>query len=174
MQPNACEGSGAGEGLALGSLVLVVGKDVVDPAGVDVDLGPEVLGAHSGALDVPPREPWPPGAGPDQLCPTGLGGLPQGKVARVFLQRVDLDADALAQAFAGQRATELAVPREARDAEVHVASALVRVAAANERLGDLDHACDVLGGAGEDVGGQDIDALLVAQKLLRVPLRDLA
>src|SRR2546422_1249366 len=43
----------SGRRLALGNLVLVVGKNVVDASGVDVETLPQVLHAHRGALDVP-------------------------------------------------------------------------------------------------------------------------
>ena len=47
--------------LRLRDLVLVVGKLVVDPAGVDVDVLAQVLEAHRRALDVPPGKAWAPG-----------------------------------------------------------------------------------------------------------------
>ena len=48
-------------GLALGDLVLVMRKQVVDPSAVNVEGCPQVLLAHRGALDVPPRTTGPPG-----------------------------------------------------------------------------------------------------------------
>src|SRR5262245_9543120 len=102
VQPDARERADAGEGLGLGALVLVVREDVVDAAGVNVDLRAEVLGAHGGAFDVPAREASAPRALPDELCPLGLGGLPQREVARVVLERVGFGAHALAQTLPRQ------------------------------------------------------------------------
>jgi hypothetical protein len=174
VQPDSREGAHSGEGFALGAFILMVGEDVVDSTGVDVDLRPEVLGAHGRALDVPAGKAWSPRAGPHQLGPTGLGCLPQGKVAWVVFHRVGLGTDALAEALAGRGAAQLTVAFKTVDAEVDVAGALVGVTARDQRLGDLHHARDMLGGAREDVGGQDVQAPFIVQKLVRIASSDLA
>src|SRR4029079_9872550 len=60
-----------GRRLALGDLVLVVRKDQLPPARVDVKRLAEVLHAHRRALDVPAGAPAPDGRIPGRLAPPG-------------------------------------------------------------------------------------------------------
>src|SRR5213076_3453254 len=73
----------AGRALALGDLVLVVRKDVVHRAGMDVEVLAQIFHAHRGALDVPAGPPLSPRRGPRRLA--RLGRLPQREVPDVFL-----------------------------------------------------------------------------------------
>src|ERR1700736_5832921 len=82
MQPVAHERI-AGRGLTLCDLILVVGEDQVDAAGMNVERLPQVLHAHRGAFDVP--------AGPsrtERRLPgllLGFARLPEGEVPRIIL-----------------------------------------------------------------------------------------
>ena len=83
-------GPGADEGFvrvgrgALGELVLVVRKAYVRTAAVDVGTIGQVFAHHRGALDVPARTSWSPGALPGRLA--RFGGLPQREVKRAPLE----------------------------------------------------------------------------------------
>ena len=106
----------------LRDLVLVVGKDEVEPAPVDLEDGAEQLLGHHRALDVPAG----PAATPRRV-PGGvlarLVRLPEREVARVLLERVRLLLLDLVRPLARQAA----VLGKARDPEVDVALDRVRV-----------------------------------------------
>ena len=74
----------------LSSLVFVVREGKVSPAAVDVDWGAKVAMDHRAALGVPTWASLSPGAWPARLA--WLCSLPQGKVERVALVLVLLDA----------------------------------------------------------------------------------
>src|SRR5207249_1049957 len=76
----------------LRALVGVVGKDQIDAAAVDVELGAQVAPRHGRALDVPARAARAPRRRPRRL--TGLGRLPQREVERRPLLFTDIDARA--------------------------------------------------------------------------------
>ncbi len=127
--------------LALRDLVLVVRKDVVDAAAVDVEGLAEVLGAHRRALDVPARAARAPGRVPGRLA--RLGALPEHEVAHVFLL-VLVRRHALAAAHRVEADTgELAVVGVGGDAEPDRAVALVGVALLEQPLHHGDHLGDV-------------------------------
>src|SRR5260221_6472739 len=99
MQPVAGERRAAMRTDALGDLVLMVRKDEVEPAAMDVEGLAEMRLGHRRAFDVP--------AGPAAPTPLALPGavpprqrrrrrLPQDEVASVALIGCDLDARALA------------------------------------------------------------------------------
>ena len=97
----------AGDRGRLRDLVLVVREDVVDAAGVDLEVGPEVAHRHRRALEVPAREPVAPGARPAE-DPALAGGLPEGEVGAVALVGLDIAA------VAGPQAGRACCPRAAR------------------------------------------------------------
>src|SRR6185437_10904853 len=72
--------------LRLGALVLVVRKDQVLAAAVDVDRGPEVARGHRRALDVPSGTAGSPGRPPGGL--PGLRAFPQDEVPGIPLPRL--------------------------------------------------------------------------------------
>ena len=137
----------AGRRLGLGDLVLVVRKDVVDAAAVDVEALAEQRHAHRRALDVPARV-----AAPDARVPADLVGsdrLPEREVADVLLGvvvGVDPAAGAGHEALRA-RAAELPVRGERGDVEVVAAVGLVGGAGLLETLDQVDHLLDVLGRA---------------------------
>src|SRR5215472_5182791 len=109
--------------LRLRDLVLVMRKHQVDAAGMNVQRVPEISLAHRRALDVPARPAAPKRCvpGSTDLLITPMRVLPQGEVAdRLFVVLVGGNPRTCAQTGAVQ-ARELAVTREARDAEVHIA-----------------------------------------------------
>jgi hypothetical protein len=149
-------------GLGLGDLVLVVGEDVVDAAGVEVDDLAEVTGGDGGALDVPAGEAVTPGAGPLEVA-AGLGGLPEGEVALVALEGVRLDAAGGLKGL-GLLVGELTVFGEAVDGKVDVAAGLVGMVRGAEALDHGDHVGDGVRCAREDGGGEDVEGGLVAEE----------
>src|SRR5271157_3284581 len=109
----------AGEGFRLRDLVLVMRKDEIDAAGVDIQRLAEVLDGHHGALDVPARAARTDGRVPKHLA--FLGRLPEGEVAGVgllILVHVDARAGDVAAEIVVR---ELAVSGESADAEIHAA-----------------------------------------------------
>ena len=170
MHPVAREGP-ARVAFRLGDLALVVREDVVLSAGVDVELGAQVLDRHRAALDVPARETVRPEAA-RPLHHVLRIALPQREVGRMTLLLAHLDARAsleILEAVAGQ----LPVGREARDLEVHVAVALVGVSFGDQVLDDRQHLRDVVRRARVDLGRADAELLDVGEEELRVLSRDL-
>ena len=102
------------------------------------------------------------------------GGLPQREVGRVALVRLDVAPVSGTQV--GQRvARQLPVPFEPPDVVVDVAvRGCVGVPGVLERLGEREHLGDVVGGAREDVGRQDVDQRLIGVERRLVGVRDLA
>ena len=70
MQPVFNKRLNAGETLRLGNLILMVGKDQVLSAAVDINTVTKILKRHGAAFNVPPRSTRTPGAIPARL--TGL------------------------------------------------------------------------------------------------------
>ena len=146
-------------GLGLRDLVLVMRKNVVDPAGVQVEALAEVARAHRRTLDVPSRETRSPRRFPDER-PIGLSPLPKREVGLVALARIELRANTV---FEGRADVprELAVAREAPHREVHGALDFVREAARDQRADDRDHFRHVIGRARKVRRPKDAQASLV-------------
>ena len=138
----------AGGAFGLRDLVLVVRKDQIDAAAVDVDRRlAQQPQRHRRALDVPAGPAGSAAVVPRRLA--RLGGLPQHEVARVLLGVVvRVHARAGLDAFVIET-RQLAVRRQRRDAEVDRPVGLVGVPARLERLDHLDHRAQVglVGGA---------------------------
>ena len=148
----------------LGALVLVMREGKVGAAAVNVDGRAQITVHHGGALGVPSGTALAPRALPGRLA--GLGGLPQGKVQRVALVLVLLDAGTHHEVI-DVAAGDLAVRGVAAHGEVHVAVVgRIGVTALDQRLDHADHGADLLGGTGahirvEHVGGaHDADELV--------------
>ena len=109
------------EGPRLGNLVLVMGKDEVETAAVDLEARAEMLLGHRGALDVPAGSAVSPGGGPPGVL-SGLVGLPEREVALILLPWIRLLFPDLVELLTG----EATVVGEARDTEVDVPIGLVR------------------------------------------------
>ena len=115
---------GADDGVAecpfgLRDLVLVVRKDVVDAAGMDVETLTEVFGGHRRTLDVPTGIATSPRRAPDERASLRLGVLPEREVRRVPFVRIGLRPHALPQRLArrcrkGDRSRRSASPRSRR------------------------------------------------------------
>src|SRR5262245_10986545 len=103
--------------LSLRDLVLVMRKDQVDAAGVNVNRGAiEQPKRHRGALDVPSRPALHPTAVPLRLA--GPGRLPQNEIAGVvFGIFVDVDARTSVETIVIE-ASEAAIVRQRFDPEV--------------------------------------------------------
>src|SRR5579872_5179735 len=79
--------------LALGYFVFVMGENVIDAAGMDVEMRSQVLHGHGAALDMPAGETTAPRAIPCHLA-SGFGCLPQRKIFRIMAVRNDAFAHA--------------------------------------------------------------------------------
>src|SRR5262245_27465203 len=70
--------------LALGDLIFVVRKDVIDTAAMDVQRGAEIFHRHGGALNVPTRTPF-----TERRFPAGFLGVlrrfPEDEISRLLL-----------------------------------------------------------------------------------------
>src|SRR5579872_1411567 len=89
----------AGQSFCLSDLVVVVYRDVIDATGMDIDLAPEELEDHRGALDMPARKPGAPGGIPFLLAGAALRReLPEREVMRVVLFRILCDPSAILKA----------------------------------------------------------------------------
>ncbi len=65
----------------LGNLVLMMGKDQIHPAAVDIEGLAEMSNGHGGTLNMPAGPSLPPRTRPGRL--TGLGTLPEGEIHRM-------------------------------------------------------------------------------------------
>ena len=133
----------------LGHLVLVVGKDQVLAAAVDVERQPQMRLAHRRTLEVPARPAAAPGAVPARLIVSAR--LPQHEIGRVLLVRRDLDPGARDHLLA-VAVRQPPVVRHRGDAEQDVAFGHIGVAFSDQRLDHGDHLVDVLAGLGLGVG----------------------
>jgi hypothetical protein len=145
--------------LGLGDLVLVMRKQVVDPAAVHVEVLTKHHRRHHRALDVPARPP---------ARPLGLAGRPArlARLARLPQREVGEEALALALALVGppararlqildRPARQLPVAREAAHVVEHLAVDHVGVALVDQRLHGLDLLGHEVGRA--HVGGVVLD-----------------
>ena len=127
-----------------------MGEDEILPAAVNVERQIKVLLAHGRTFQMPARTTLAPRAFPEGFA--GLGGLPQGKIQRIFLFLAYGDARAGTQ-IVHVPAGKLAVALEGTHAEIHVARRHgVGVAALDEGLNKFLHVADVFGGARLDIG----------------------
>ena len=160
---------GVGEALVpgaggLGALILVMREGQVGAAAVDIDRGAQVAVNHGGALGVPTRTALAPRARPAGLA--GLGGLPQGKVERVVLVLVLLDARAHHQVV-DVTTRDLTVIGIAAHGKVHVAViGSIGMALLDKRLDHGDHGADLLGGAGAHIGIEHVGGTHDADELV--------
>ena len=122
---------------------------------MDVDRSAQVAMHHGGALGVPTGT-LAPGARPAGFA--GLSGLPQGKVERIVLVLVLLDARANHKVV-DVAARDLTIVGIAAHGKVHIAViGCVSVALLDKRLDHGDHGADLLGGAGRTSGSSTLAA----------------
>src|SRR5690606_24961448 len=149
----------AGDRLALGDLVLVVGKHQIRASAVDIEGLAQAASGHHRAFDVPARPPGAPGRLPAGLA--RLGGFPQDEIQRACLGLVDLDACTDLQVF-DPAPRKLAVADELADAVVDVAiTRRIGVTLVDQSLDHREHAVYMLGSARLDVRAQYVEARLV-------------
>src|SRR4029450_4738317 len=121
----------------LSDLVLMVRKDEVESASVDLEAGTEVLLGHRRALDVPAAPP----AAPRGLPPGVLArlvGLPEGEVPGILLERVRL----LLLHLVDLLTREGAVGGKARHPEVHISLRRIGEIALDQLLDQRDDLAD--------------------------------
>src|ERR1700680_4873009 len=156
----------AGGSFGLCDLRLVVWKDVVQAAGMDVESIAEQRHRHRRALDVPARETGAPRARP-YLHPVMAGRLPEREVTGMALARIDLAPGAGQQLVCGV-ARELAVRGEGGEVEVDGSADVVCVAFRNEIVDELDHLRDELRGTRVVGGRPDVQPRGILNERLRV------
>ena len=142
MQPVTSQGT-TPRSFGLGNLILMMGKDQVGATTVDVERLTQVQAAHRRALDVPPGTPPPPRALPPRL--PGFARLPEGKVHRVMLALIDLDARPGQHLFK-TTVRELAVVGKAVHSKIHVPVNRIRQPFGFQLLDERDHRGNVMGG----------------------------
>ncbi len=158
-------------GDALRDLVLVVRKDEIEPAAVNVEGLAQKRLAHRRAFDVPAG----PAAAPRAL-PAGqiLGRrLPQHEIGGIALVGRDLDTRA-GDELVARAARQAAVLGEAADREEDVMIGLVGMALGDEALDHRDHRRDVVGRARLGIGRQRQKRLRIGVKFLGRALGQLA
>src|SRR5450432_2931526 len=103
----------------LRDLRLVMRKDVVHPAAMNVELFAEQSGRHRAALDVPARAPTPPRALPPNGAILFVPRLPKREIADVLLVVLVALHPARGAQFREIEMREVTVFREAIDPEVN-------------------------------------------------------
>ena len=160
----------SGEALGLGDLVLMVRKDQVVAAAVDVDLVAQVQQVHRRAFDVPARPALAPRAVPTRLA--RLGRLPQGEIAFVLFllaARHTRAGDGLIQPPSG----ELAIVGIGPHAEIDIAAGRdVGVLFLQQAGHHLDDLRDGLRDAREDRWPQHVQLLQLRLVLLGIAAGD--
>ena len=152
----------------LGDLILVMRKYVVHAARVDIEPLPQILVRHSRAFDVPTGESLTPRAIPLHV-PSRFGCLPQREITGVALQRVRFRPHPFQQ-VAAEVAGKLAVLGVAVHVEVDVPAGFVGCPLVHQSPNHVQHLGNVVGRPGENVGGQNVDPLLVLPEHVSVKL----
>src|ERR671933_546947 len=153
MNPEARK-SFPGRAFALRDLVLVVRKDKVVAAAVDIDLWPKLFEVHGRALDMPARPAGRPGRRPRGLA--RFRSFPKGEVQRVLFALVRCDARPHPHVV-DLTAGELTVSFKGSYPEINVASSLVRGTTIDQRADKLDDGRHRIGGAGVNRRRQDVE-----------------
>ncbi len=154
---------------ALGDFVFVVGEHQVEPATVDVERFAQQFAAHRGALDVPARSTFAPGAVPGGFA--RLGRFPEGKVGQRAFECRRVAAFALHRVDAAIR--ELAIAGVPGHVEINVAFRFVRVTFLDERLDEPDDILHAIGRTGKMVNLIDAQRCQIAVVVGDVLLGDL-
>ena len=136
---------------ALHDLVLMVRKNEIEAAAVDVEALAQIGLAHGRALDVPAG----PAAAPGALPARQIRGrrLPQYEIAGVALERRDLDAST-GEHLLARAARQLAIVGRGRDRKQHMPFGGIGMACSDQALDHRDHLRDVFGRARLDTGRQ--------------------
>ena len=155
----------------LSRFVFMMRKHEVSPTAVDINWRPKVAVNHGAALRMPARtsfSPWTRPAGLTRLC-----GLPKGKIKRVALLGIDLNALARTQLIQiATRQHAIIVIRSHR--EVHVSRRhCVGKSLINEGFDHLNHGIDFMRGARANVGIKNVKAVHLLNEGSRVFLRNL-
>ncbi len=168
VQPVAHEGFPVG-GFALSNLVVVMREHVVDPAGMNIEAGAEILHAHGAAFDVPAGAPFAPGAVPGDIAVLLVPGFPEREVrGALFGVFVLIDSRAGAHLIR-LNSPQFAVTGEFADGKVYApVVGLVGEALVHERADQLDHLRNVIGGGGIHFGALDAQLIQILEKSLLV------
>ena len=132
---------------ALGDLVLVMGKNQIEAATMNVDRLAEMRLDHRRAFDMPAGTAARPGAFPSDRL--GRRRLPQDEVCGILLVVGDLYPGAGDHRLPVAPAQN-AVIGVARHVEEHMAGHFIGVAGLDKTSDHLDHLGDMLGGVGRD------------------------
>src|SRR6266480_4703752 len=149
--------------LGLRDLVLVMRKDVVHTARVQIETLAKVFGAHRGTLDVPAGKTGAPRRIPGEGGTPWLRLLPEREVGLIALVWIELGADPLPERFADVSG-ESSVAGEPLHGEIDRAPDVVRETPRDEALDDGDHLGNVIGRAREVRRREDPQAPLIVVK----------
>src|SRR5215469_1339609 len=151
MHPIADKGPATVRAGTLRDFVLVMRKDEIETAGVDIEGLPQMGFAHRRALDVPARPPSAPRAIPaGKIC---IRRLPQHEIGRVTLVGRDVDPRACDHLFAAA-SRQHPVMGVGGDREQHMTLGHIGVPARDQPFDHRDHLRDMLGGTWLDIGRQ--------------------
>ena len=159
--------------LALCDLIGMMDRDGIDSTAVDIELLSQIVHAHGRALDVPARISASPGGIPHHGLFAELAvGEPEHEVLGIAFVGVDIDSGAALEVVEIQLCKS-AVLREGVDGEIDVSACHIGVAAGLEALDQIDHLLDVLCGGTDDIGPDDVQAVVVLEEGIGVELGDI-
>ena len=153
----------------LRQFILVMRKDQVEPAAVNVDRLAQMRADHRRTFDMPPRPPATPRRIPADHAIRAR--FPQHEIGWVALVRRDFDPRAGDHRIAVAPAKR-AIIRVAGDRKQHMALGGIGVALANQRIDHRHHWPDFLGRVRGDVGRSDAKRAHVVKVMTLVPLGD--
>ena len=162
-------------GLGLGDFVGVVGEGVVDAAAVDVQIFTQVIHADGGALDVPARVSYAPGAVPLQFLIVEFGfGEPEHEVGLVPLAGIFFHAftDAYLQILRLE-IVEYVVFLQFGGVKVHVAAGDIGVIFFQQILDHLNEIADAVCRRYHDVGALHVQLVAIRKECVGVEAGDL-
>src|SRR5579859_8126788 len=157
--------------LALCYLVLVMGKNVIHTASMQIIMLAQVLHRHSAALDMPTGKSTPPWAVPRHL-PPWFSWFPQGKIFRVVLVRIHPFSNT-GQHILKLITRKLPIVRKALDVIINITLDLVSYILCQQPLDNSNHLSNMLSSAWKDMCGQYIQFGFVSMECFSIILRDL-
>ena len=159
----------------LGDLIGVVGESIVNAAGVDIQILPQMLDGNAGAFDMPAGIAHAPRRVPFQRLILELAlGEPENEVVLVFLIGVLFHAlpDAYREIFLVM-VVEDVILLQSGGVKVHVAPGEIGTAFVQQGLHHVDILADAVGRRLHHVGTLDVQLVAVGKKGVGIVFRDL-
>ena len=159
--------------LGLRNLVLMMRKEIVDAARMQVERLAQILHGHRRTLDVPAGTPPAPRRIPSDRTVRRLPRLPQGKVPDVLLVVLVRRAAEPGLLVVKVDVRELAVARKLPDLEIdRTVFALVRDALLHQLRDERNHLGNVVRRRGIDLRRLDVELLKVSEERVLVRFRE--